>query len=439
MDQLFKAVHEINQKIPEDKKKNADPQELFGLVSQHMCSMLQSGDLQESISLIQKSMGSMGSMLPPQVAEIEEGEEIPKRKSKVSFGETTAKGRVSFDTKSEKRDEEEVESVNDSEYDDDDIQPKTPDLHYNMKVKLSDLYTGKKKKIAFKRTTYEKKNGKYETSQEKKKVVIPIIPGTKHGEQITFRGESDRNPGHVPGDVIITISEEPDETFIRDNNNLLIVKDISLSDNYSMEHVITHLDGRKLKICSKEGDVIVSSTNYEASDEEPSERKGNGIRKIRGEGMPIKNSDERGDLYVRFNLKLPQKLSEDEITKLKEIIPSMDKQDNNDNKGADNFAVVVQLEHLAEDDFYLNSYDYYSDDSEGYSESEQDEDEEDEEDDDEYDEQDDDGESEQEQDETEQDDDQDEEEDPLAILGKEEEEVKKTEVKEVKKNEVKKK
>lgn len=409
MDQIFKAAEEINKKIPEDKKQNANPQEIFGLVSQHMMTMLQNGDLQESMSFLQQSMGSMGATPggPTQQAPTLTNEFVPKKKSKVSFNDPDAD--VDDDSKDPQQDRQEIESVNDSDYDDDDIQPKTNDLHYTMNVKLSDLYLGKKKKIAFKRTAYQKKDGKYETFQEKKKVVIPIIPGTKHGEQITFKGESDRKPGHIPGDVIITISEEPDETFIRDNNNLLIIKDISLSDNYLLEHTITHLDGRKIKICSKEGDVIVSSTTNDDSEEDETENKANGIRKITGEGMPIKNSNEKGDLYIRFNLKLPQKLSNEEISKLKEIIPSMNKdKENNGTDGTDGSknAVVIQLEQLSEDDFYLTGYD---EDDDYYSDSDEDEDDEDEED------------EEEDDDEYSDEDGNDEQEDPLAILGTEEE------------------
>ena len=61
------------------------------------------------------------------------------------------------------------------------------------------------------------------------------------------------------------------------------------------EKEITHLDDRKItvkrEIVSQPGDII----------------------KIEGEGMPIHQSSEKGDLYVKVEIKFPQILTEKQI------------------------------------------------------------------------------------------------------------------------------
>ena len=64
--------------------------------------------------------------------------------------------------------------------------------------------------------------------------------------------------------------------------------------------VINHLDGRSLVLNSAPGDILSPGT----------------IRAIQKEGMPIhKNPYEKGNLYVKFDVKFPENntLSEDAI------------------------------------------------------------------------------------------------------------------------------
>ena len=75
--------------------------------------------------------------------------------------------------------------------------------------------------------------------------------------------------------------------------------EISLRDALlGFDKYITHLDGHQVRVkkdsISQQGDVI----------------------KIKGEGMPIHNKGDFGDLLISLKIKFPQDLTEEQRTKL---------------------------------------------------------------------------------------------------------------------------
>lgn len=243
--------------------------------------------------------------------------------------------------------------------DDSPIVQKSKDLHYNLNVKLEDLYRGKQKKISFSR---KRTNDKNETFSEKKKIIINITPGMKDGDVIEFKGEADQLPGQAAGDVIITICEDDHEVFDREGDNLFLVKDVSLSELYSLDFTLTHMDGRVLHVVSKENDVL--HTN-------------DGIRKIVGEGMPIGDGG-KGDLFIRFNLILPDKLESKDIETLKLITPPINIYQDTDGQVESHLEIVTEedMEKLEESE-YNSSEEDYSDDEEEEEEDDENSDNED--------------------------------------------------------------
>lgn len=224
--------------------------------------------------------------------------------------------------------------------------PKTKNIYHTMNIKLQQFYEGKQKKIKYLRKTfkYNEKTKKNEVSEEKKSIHIPIVPGSRSGDKITFNGEADRKPGYLPGDVVITLVEEEDAIFQRYGDNLLLLKNISFSEIYHIEQTIVHLDNRKIKLQLNPEDILVDQNMTGA------------IRKITGEGMPIKDTNEKGDLYIRFIINFPDKLTPEQIKTLRTIIPPFkdngNNNDNNDNETEGNGEVnyTCVLETLSEED-----------------------------------------------------------------------------------------
>ena len=184
------------------------------------------------------------------------------------------------------------------------ILPKTRDIRFDLNVDLSDFYNGKTKKLNIKRKRIIEVDGKQKVVEEKKRITIPIEKGMKDEQQIRFEGEADQIPGYTPGDIIITLIETEHPDFERDNDNLIIVKNINLYQLYDFSFNITHLDNRVILINKNSNDALHLNDS---------------VRKIKGQGMPIYKKESYGDLFIRFNLVIPKSLNFNQLIKFKEI------------------------------------------------------------------------------------------------------------------------
>ena len=99
-------------------------------------------------------------------------------------------------------------------------------------------------------------------------------------------------PGVPPGDVVFVLEVERHDAFERSGNDLLAKVEITLSEallGFS-RIVIKHLDGRGLKVSSPPNKIIKTSDTII----------------LRGEGMPhLRRPNEKGDLYIIFNVQFP--------------------------------------------------------------------------------------------------------------------------------------
>ncbi|TKA29202.1 hypothetical protein B0A50_03712 [Salinomyces thailandicus] len=133
------------------------------------------------------------------------------------------------------------------------------------------------------------------TVKTRKILELYIPPGSREGEKIVLAGEADQDPDDAsPGDIIFELEEAEHKTFQRAGADLQAQLDVSLAEALTGFNrvVLTHLDGRglQLHIQQPEGKVL-----------RPDQ-----ILKVPGEGMPIKRSDARGDLYLTVNVEFPQ-------------------------------------------------------------------------------------------------------------------------------------
>lgn len=232
---------------------------------------------------------------------------------------------------------------------------KGPDVKHPLKVSLEDLYNGKTAKLAVSRDKIvgtpeicKECNGKgvmvrlrqigpgmvqqiqqqcsacgatgYDVKKQKERQVLEVVieKGMKNGEKIRFRGMSDEQPNAEPGDIMFILQEKEHDTFTRKGSDLLIRKEISLCEALcGYEFMITHLDGRKLLIKSKPGEIIRPDSGGASS--EPY------MKCVMDEGMPKQGSPfEKGRLFVFFHITFPPSGSLDAaaIKALKKILPN---------------------------------------------------------------------------------------------------------------------
>lgn len=142
--------------------------------------------------------------------------------------------------------------------------------------------------------------GKIKESMEKE---VEIPGGIGHQEPIVFEGEGLPPHGNL---VIVVQIDERATPFSRQGNNLILKEEISLSEaltGFVLD--IEHLDGRELHVECK--DIVRPQDIY----------------RLEGEGMPIPQSDQKGDLFIVFEVVFPQDgtIKKGDIDKLREILP----------------------------------------------------------------------------------------------------------------------
>ena len=140
------------------------------------------------------------------------------------------------------------------------------------------------------------------TLKKKKSFEVHVDKGMQDGQKITFRGESNQEPGVESGDLIVVLQQIPHEEFTRNHDDLFMSYTMNLTESLcGFKTVVKHLDGRKLVLNQKPGEFLAPGT----------------IRAVEKEGMPIyKNPFEKGNLYIKLDIKFPENgsLSEEVIS-----------------------------------------------------------------------------------------------------------------------------
>ncbi|MDR0743757.1 MAG: molecular chaperone DnaJ [Tannerella sp.] len=142
-------------------------------------------------------------------------------------------------------------------------------------------------------------------------ISINIPAGVMEGMQLSVRGKGNAaRRGGVNGDLLVVIEEEPDKELIRDENDLvynllLTIPQASLGDTVE----VPTIEGRakvKVEAGTQPGKVL----------------------RLRGKGLPSINGYGTGDLLVNVSVYIPEVLSAEEKTKMKQMQSSPNFQPN---------------------------------------------------------------------------------------------------------------
>ncbi|XP_017281134.1 dnaJ homolog subfamily B member 1b [Kryptolebias marmoratus] len=178
-----------------------------------------------------------------------------------------------------------------------------PAVVHDLKVSLEEVLNGctKKMKICRKRLNPDGRS----TRTEEKILEVQIKKGWKEGTKITFAKEGDETPRNIPADIVFVLKDKPHPVFKRDGSDVVYTAKIPLRDALCgcTVHAPT-LDGRT---------VTVSSTDIV----QPGMK-----RRVSGEGLPYpKRPDRRGDLIVEFEVKFPERLSQNARDTIAQVLP----------------------------------------------------------------------------------------------------------------------
>ncbi|GMI76029.1 hypothetical protein like AT3G62600 [Hibiscus trionum] len=144
-------------------------------------------------------------------------------------------------------------------------------------------------------------NVKYE--REGYNLTVDIEKGMQDGQEVVFYEDGEPIIDGEPGDLKFLIRTAPHDRFKREGNDLHTTATITLVQALvGFEKTIKHLDDHSVDIGYK-------------GITKPKE-----VRKFKGEGMPLHSSKKKGILYVTYDVLFPTSLTEDQKSKIKELL-----------------------------------------------------------------------------------------------------------------------
>jgi molecular chaperone DnaJ len=143
--------------------------------------------------------------------------------------------------------------------------------------------------------------------RRKRTITIKVPPGIDDGFQLRLRGEGDMPPeGGTPGDLYALIRVRPHPIFRREGDDLLY----DLTVGFPQAAL-----GAEVSVPTLEGNVSLKIH----SGTQPGE-----IAKLKGRGMPRFRGFGKGNLLVRINISVPEKLNQRQKNLLEELSKEFD-------------------------------------------------------------------------------------------------------------------
>ena len=168
---------------------------------------------------------------------------------------------------------------------------KGQDMTYQITVSLEDILLGAEKTISL------RKNG---TAQN---VSVKIPKGIEEGKKLRLQGKgaASRNGGPA-GDLYLKVDIGANEQFSRKGDDLVIQRLISFTQACLGTKVeVETLEGKKFMV------TVASGTPHDSR------------LRIRGYGLPRGPMGERGDLFVKIGVKVPQDITEEQQHSLEQL------------------------------------------------------------------------------------------------------------------------
>ncbi|EGX92234.1 mitochondrial protein import protein MAS5 [Cordyceps militaris CM01] len=130
------------------------------------------------------------------------------------------------------------------------------------------------------------------TVVDRKVLHVHVDKGVRSGTRVEFRGDGDQAPGYQAGDVLFEIQEKPHPRFRRIDDHLFYNCKIDLVTALAGGTIyVEHLDDRWLSVDILPGEAITTGS----------------MRIVAGEGMPSHRHHDHGDLYINFEVTMPEK------------------------------------------------------------------------------------------------------------------------------------
>ena len=180
---------------------------------------------------------------------------------------------------------------------------KGQDINITLRVSLDDVMNGVDKKVKIRHSVADSTGNVRQVED-----IIPIrLPkGVQEGQKFLSKGKGNAAPGGrgVPGDLIVNIEEIPHPELLRDGRDLVYNCVISFP---------TAALGGPVEIPTLDGRVRINIA--------PGTQPGKMLR-LKGKGLPSKESSVLGDLIINILVYVPEKLTSDDRKAIEKLSSS---------------------------------------------------------------------------------------------------------------------
>ncbi|HET9581470.1 MAG TPA: molecular chaperone DnaJ [Gemmatimonadota bacterium] len=139
-------------------------------------------------------------------------------------------------------------------------------------------------------------------TRAERRIKVRIPPGVDTGNFLTLRGEGNAGPrGGPPGDLLVVIEVKPHERFIRQGDDVVLELSISFPQ------------------AALGAEIEVPTLHGSATLEVPPGTQNDAVLKLEEKGLPLIDSDRRGDQLVRVRVWVPKRLTAEERARLENL------------------------------------------------------------------------------------------------------------------------
>lgn len=141
------------------------------------------------------------------------------------------------------------------------------------------------------------------TERKSRKITIKVPAGVDTGRYMTLRGQGHAGKNGGPaGDLHVVFKVAPSKQFIRKDNDIHVEAHISMGKAAL---------GTEIKVPTIDGDVVYTV---------PAGTQSGTVFRLKGKGVPIVNTKNRGDQYVKVIVDIPKNLNEKQKEALAEFM-----------------------------------------------------------------------------------------------------------------------
>ena len=196
-----------------------------------------------------------------------------------------------------------------------DTLPAPKDIKITLECTLQEFYNGCMKKVVYERKKLLH-DGKTARAQ-RQEMDVEVKPGFSEHTTLTYTQKGHEAEGHKPSNIVISFKQAAHPFLKRKDNDIIYTQTVTLEQALLSEPVrIKALDGRN--IIATIDEIITPQT----------------VKIVEGEGMPIADSPTsdalrsltgagslpKGNLFIRFDIQFPKKISNQHKQALIEIL-----------------------------------------------------------------------------------------------------------------------